>query len=107
MKIHRYWIYILTNPARTALYIGVTNNLSLRLKQHFQNRGNQKSFTGKHYCYDLVHFEEFKYINNAIAREKQLKKWTRKKKDWLIELKNPNWEIKNALFISEVNSNIG
>ena len=98
MKEHKYWIYIVTNPNKTVLYIGVTNNLGLRLEQHFQNRGNTETFAGKYYCYNLVHFEEFKYIDKAIAREKQLKKWTRKKKDWLIEMNNPNWVFKNSQF---------
>ena len=98
MKEHKYWIYIVTNPNKTVLYIGVTNNLGLRLEQHFQNRGNTETFAGKYYCYNLVHFEEFKYIDKAIAREKQLKKWTRKKKDWLIEMNNPNWIFKNSQF---------
>lgn len=98
MKEHKYWIYIVTNPKKTALYIGVTNNLGRRLSEHFENRGNGKSYAGRYYCYNLVYFEEFKYIDKAIAREKQLKRWTRKKKEWLIEMKNPRWEIKNALF---------
>jgi len=98
MKEHKYWIYIVTNSKKTVLYIGLSNNLSLRIEQHFQNRGNDETFAGKFYCYNLVHFEEFKYIDKAIAREKQLKKWTRKKKNWLIELSNPKWVFLNGQF---------
>jgi putative endonuclease len=98
MKNHKYWVYIITNPNKTIIYIGVTNNLSLRLKQHYNNRGSNDSFAGKYYCYNLVYFEEFKYINKAIAREKQLKKWTRVKKDKLISSNNPDWHFKNAIF---------
>ena len=96
--MHKYWIYIVTNPKRTTLYIGVTNNLALRLEQHYSNRGNEATHAGKYYCYNLLHYEEFGYIDKAIAREKQLKKWSRKKKEWLIEQGNPNWLFKNSIF---------
>lgn len=98
MQDHKYWVYITTNPKKTILYIGVTNNLRLRLSQHFENRGNVETFAGKYFCHNLVYYEEFKYIDKAIAREKQLKKWTRKKKDWLIKMKNPQLIFKNILF---------
>ena len=98
-KDHKYWIYVITNTKKTVLYIGVTNNLTRRLEEHLQNKGNPETFAGKYHCYNLVYFEEFTYIDKAIAREKQLKKWTRKKKKWLIELKNPKWEFKNSLFL--------
>jgi len=98
MKDHKYWLYIITNPNKTVLYIGITNNIVQRLDQHYENRGIKETFAGKYYCYNLVYFEEFGYIDKAIAREKQLKKWTRKKKICLIETKNPNWEFKNKLF---------
>ena len=98
MKKHNYWIYIVTNPQKTVLYIGVTNNLEVRLEEHFQNRGGKETFAGKYYCYNLVYYEHFQYIVDAIAREKQLKRWVRKKKNWLIETQNPKWEFKNSLF---------
>jgi len=47
MKIHKYWIYIVTNPNKTVLYIGVNNNLRLRLEQHYKDRGNKKYIYGK------------------------------------------------------------
>ena len=100
MSNHQYWIYIVTNPRKTILYIGVTNNLSRRLQEHFINKGDESAFVTKYYCYNLVYFEEFKYIDKAIAREKQLKKWSRKKKDKLVEKLNPSWEFKNHLFPS-------
>ena len=100
MKKHQYFIYILTNLKKTSLYIGVTNSLSRRLQEHFDNRGNPSSFAGRYHCYSLVYFEEFKYILDAIAREKQLKRWSRKKKDWLIEMKNPDWKFLNGDFES-------
>jgi putative endonuclease len=88
-------IYIVTNPERTVLYIGVTNNLDSRLAEHFFNKGNVKTFAGKFYCYNLVYFEEFQYINDAIAREKELKGWSRAKKEGLIKTKNPDWTFFN------------
>jgi len=97
MKEHKYWVYITTNPTRKVIYIGVTNNLSLRINQHFQNRGNRSSFAGKYYCYNLIYFEEYRYIDMAIKREKQLKRWTRNKKDELIYRVNPKLEFKNVL----------
>jgi len=94
-KIHLYFIYIVTNPERTVLYTGVTNNLEIRLAEHYFNRGNSKTFAGKFYCYNLVHYEEFQFINDAIAREKELKGWRRAKKEALIKTKNPDWTFLN------------
>jgi len=93
---HQYYIYIVTNPERTVLYTGVTNNLSQRLIEHWMNRGNPKTFAGKYYCYSRVYFEEFPYMYNAIAREKEIKGWRRDKKLKLIEIKNPDWFFLNA-----------
>ena len=92
---HLYFIYIVTNPAKTVLYTGVTNNLEARLSEHYFNRGKPKTFAGKFYCYNLLYFEEFKYINEAIAREKQIKGWSRIKKETLINTKNPGWKFLN------------
>jgi putative endonuclease len=94
-KIHLYFIYIVTNPERSVLYIGVTNNLDSRLAEHYFNRGNLKTFAGKFYCYNLIYFEEFQYVNDAIAREKELKGWSRFKKEALIKTKNPGWTFLN------------
>ena len=88
---HLYFTYILTNPERTVLYIGVTNNLEARLAEHYFNKGKPKTFAGKYYCYNLIYYEEFQYITNAIAREKEIKGWSRPKKEALIKTKNPDW----------------
>ena len=79
-KKYQYYIYIVTNPERTVLYTGVTNNLSQRLIEHWVNKGNSKTFAGKYYCYNLIYYEDFQYINNAIAREKEIKGGTDKRK---------------------------
>jgi len=96
-KIHLYFIYIVTNPERTVLYIGVTNNLDSRLAEHYFNKGDRKTFAGKFYCYNPIYFEEFQYINDAIAREKELKGWRRPKKEALVKTKNPDWTFLNNI----------
>ena len=92
---NEYIVYITTNPNRTSLYIGVTNNLATRLSEHWFNRGNEKSWPGFYHCYNLIYYEPFKYIDKAIAREKQIKGWRREKKTNLIENTNPNWDFLN------------
>ncbi|MCC3153097.1 GIY-YIG nuclease family protein [Hymenobacter sp. BT770] len=84
-----YYVYITTNPSKSVLYIGVTNNLAERMAEHFANRGTAQTFAGRYFCYNLVHFEEYNDINAAISREKELKGWTRAKKDTLIAIDNP------------------
>ena len=91
---YNFYVYILTNLGRTTLYVGVTNNLDVRLEQHRQNRGS-KSFAGRYHCYLLVYFEHFNCIEQAIEREKEIKKWRREKKDKLIESINPEWRFLN------------
>ncbi|MFC5271588.1 GIY-YIG nuclease family protein [Adhaeribacter terreus] len=93
MKGLHFFVYILTNPNKTVLYTGVTNDLEIRLAQHYQNRGDKSSFTGKYHCYKLLYFETFPGIEQAIAREKEIKGWTRAKKEALIASTNPNWEF--------------
>ena len=66
-KQHLYFVYIVTNHEKTVLYIGVTNNLDSRLAEHYFNKGIPKTFAGKFYCYNLIYFEEFQYVNDAIC----------------------------------------
>ncbi len=93
---HKYFIYIITNYNKTVLYVGVTNNLERRLTEHFLNRGNSNSFTGKYSCFYLLYYESYKYIYDAIDREKEIKGWSRKKKESLIKKENPNWNFLNS-----------
>ena len=88
-RAHQYFVYILANRSRT-LYIGVTNNLIVRVLQHRQ--GHADGFTARYKLDRLVHFERFGYIDKAIAREKFLKHFTRQEKIALIESTNPTWE---------------
>ena len=80
--------YILSNRRKGALYIGVTNDLQRRL---FEHRHARKGFTSRYKVYRLVYFEEYHNIADAIAREKQLKRWHRAWKINLIESVNPGW----------------
>jgi putative endonuclease len=82
----QYYTYILSNKSNTTLYIGVTNDLERRVSEH--KSGMIPGFTQKYNCDKLVYFEVFSNVDEAIAREKQLKKWSRSKKDWLIDTKN-------------------
>jgi putative endonuclease len=75
------YVYILTNKYRTTFYVGVTSNLSKRLVEHYE--GTASVFTKKYNIVYLIYFEQFSDINQAIAREKQLKNWH---KDWKINL---------------------
>ena len=92
---YNFYVYITTNPEKTVLYVGVTNDLRVRLYQHCENRGKSDSFAGKYYCYNLVYYEHFSHIDHAIAREKEIKKWRREKKVALIESVNPGWRFLN------------
>ena len=85
-----YYVYLVTNQTNSVLYAGVTNNLERRIYEH--KNGLCDGFTKKYRCYKLVYFEETSNINAAIEREKQIKGWTRKKKDEIIAVVNPDWK---------------
>ena len=82
-------IYILTTKSNCVLYVGVTNDLHRRTKEH--KSGTVEGFTKKYHVEKLVYYEEYNDPNEAIKREKQLKCWTRAKKIQLIESKNVLW----------------
>jgi putative endonuclease len=92
MLEYSYYVYILANKLRTVLYTGVTNSLGLRVFEHYQHRGDRKTFTGRYNCNILVYYEGYDDINLAIQREKEIKGWTRKKKEELIQSMNPRVE---------------
>ncbi|WP_317041704.1 GIY-YIG nuclease family protein [Reichenbachiella agariperforans] len=71
---HNYFVYITTNPNKSSLYVGMTNDLMIRIDQHYENRENQSSFAKRYYCHRLVHWERYQYVNHAIEREKEIKK---------------------------------
>ncbi len=82
-------VYFMSNKNNNVLYIGVTSNLEKRVYQH--KIKVYKGFTEKYNCNKLVYFEIFTDINQAILREKQLKKGNRKRKNELVNTINPNW----------------
>ena len=84
-----YCVYILTNWNGKVMYIGVTNNLERRLYEHRHQLVD--GFTGRYNVHKLVYYEQEGDVRAAIAREKQLKGWSRKKKDALIAGMNPMW----------------
>jgi putative endonuclease len=84
-----YFIYMMTNRWKTVLYTGVTNSLERRVWQH--KKGELPGFTKQYNCDRLVYFETYDRIEQAIAREKQIKGWLREKKNALIASTNPEW----------------
>ena len=89
MRSHNYFVYIITNPGRTVLYTGVTNDLQVRIEQHKANRGKPGTFAGRYYCYKLLYFERYPFILYAIALEKEIKLMSREAKLQLIKAENP------------------
>ena len=79
----------MTNKGRNVLYIGVTNDLTRRVAEH--KSGLIEGFTKRYRLHVLVYYEMWTVIQDAIRREKQLKKWSHEKKVQLIEMLNPNW----------------
>lgn len=87
MKI--FVVYILSNKRNGTLYIGLTNDLQRRMLEH--KNAVVESFTKRYGLTQLVHVESYKYVNDALRREKQLKDWQRQWKIDLIEQQNPQW----------------
>ena len=91
------YVYILTNKNKTSLYIGVTSDLQRRIVEHHEGVGSK--FTQKYSLKHLVYYEKFDNITEAIKREKQLKRWSRSKKEELILKLNPDWEFMENKFL--------
>jgi len=89
-----YFVYILASAKNGTLYIGITNDLQRRILEHrgeLPVSNKKQSFTQKYKVHKLVYFEEFSEVDEAIQREKRLKKWNRAWKIELIEKENPSW----------------
>ena len=84
-----YYVYILTNKYNNVMYIGVTNNLQRRVYEH--KNGIYEGFTKKYNVHKLVYCEQCHDVKDAIRREKQLKHWSREKKNALVRSVNPDW----------------
>jgi putative endonuclease len=96
---HTYYIYIITNKAKTVLYTGVTNHLKIRLQQHKDNISfGNKTFASKYHVHFLLYYEKFTWIQEAIGREKEIKGWRKEKKINLIKTINPDFNFLNHLF---------
>ena len=87
MKRYSYWVYIVASKSRV-LYIGITNSLERRAFEHKSDMID--GFSKTYRCHRLVYYESFDSVHNAIAREKQLKRWSRAKTIWLIERVKPD-----------------
>jgi len=85
----RYYVYIMASRSLT-LYTGVTRDIYHRALQH--KAGEIEGFTKRYHVTRLVYYETFKYVNNALAREKQIKAWTRGKRLALIKTMNTTWQ---------------
>ena len=95
------FIYIITNKYQTVVYTGVTSNLPQRILEHKEKR-YPSSFSARYNVDILVHYEQFQWIGDAIAREKQIKAGSRETKNELIRSLNPTWhdlfeEIKDIM----------
>ncbi|MCF7833016.1 MAG: GIY-YIG nuclease family protein [Candidatus Marinimicrobia bacterium] len=100
-----FYVYILSNKMRTVLYIGVTNDLERRIFEHKTGHGSK--FTNKYNVSDLMYYEEYPLIIDAIAREKQLKNWHRDWKWNLIKTKNKYlYDISREWYDREIRENL-
>ena len=90
---HNYFVYIITNINKTVLYTGVTNDIARRIYQH--ETGMTAGFAKRYKCKYLLFYEHFTFIDEAIEREKQIKRWNRSKKEFLINTINPGWNFLN------------
>ena len=86
----QYYVYIMANERNTVLYTGITNDLLRRVYEH-KSHVDKGSFTAQYNIGKLVYYESTSDVEAAIAREKQIKGWNRKRKNKLVESKNPNW----------------
>lgn len=99
---YTFYVYIITNKYRSTYYIGMTNNLGERLKQHKENiEKGIMTFASKYNIEFLVYYEKFSWVQQAIAREKELKAWRREKKLDLIRGFNPEFEFLNERFVKK------
>ena len=85
-----FYVYLLASHSRV-LYAGVTNDVGRRLLEH-RSFADPDAFVTQYKVTKLVYVEEYQSIVEAIAREKQIKRWSRRKKVWLIEDRNPHWD---------------
>ncbi|MGB0720255.1 MAG: GIY-YIG nuclease family protein [Bdellovibrionales bacterium] len=105
MKHKQYFVYFITNWTGEVLYTGVTNNLERRLYEHQHKL--IKGFSSKYNLNKLVYFECFDNSESAIKREKQIKNWSRQKKDFLVETMNPDWSDLSSRWYEDPSASLG
>lgn len=99
---YTFYVYIITNKHRSTYYIGMTNNLGVRLKQHKENiEKGIKTFASRYNLEFLVYYEKFTWVQLATEREKELKSWNRDRKLELIRSFNENFEFLNDRFVKD------
>ena len=86
-----YYVYLLSNTTNSTVYTGVTNNLLKRVYEHKHNL-DSNSFTARYHVHKLVYYETTSDVYSAIEREKQIKSWSRSRKNQLVDSMNPRWE---------------
>jgi len=101
LNTRHYYVYILSNYKKTVLYTGMTNNLGQRIIEHYLERRNVKTFTGRYDVFYLLYYECTQYVNDAIVREKEIKSFSRKRKEELINSFNPQWKFLNHEVLGE------
>ena len=97
---YSFWVYIIGSVHDRVLYIGVTNSLSRRVSEHRNSMTD--GFTDKYRCRKLLYYEQFDEVRDAIARETQIKKWSRAKKEALIRKLNPDWSDLGPFVLGEI-----
>ena len=90
MRDYRFFVYMLNSSSRRALYTGMTNFLIGRVNEH-RSQNDKRSFASQYRAYRLVYYEEFADVEACIRREKQIKGWSRAKKNALVAAFNPKW----------------
>ena len=85
-----YFVYIITNKINSVMYVGVTNDLARRIGEHKSEL--IEGFTKRYHLNQLIYFEEYLDVNEAIAREKQIKGYSRAKKNELVNRQNPEFK---------------
>lgn len=98
--MQEYYVYILASGKNGTLYVGMAEDIAKRVVRHKGRQGNE--FTAKYDVLKLVYYEKHKSLEEAVKREKQLKKWNRRWKIRIIEQLNPKWE---DLFSETINTN--
>ena len=95
-----YYVYILANAHKSAIYTGITSDLIRRVYEH-KNHFDRGSFTAQYNIDSLVYYEMTSDVNAAIEREKQIKSWNRARKDALVESQNPTWEDQYPMILQD------